>query len=1110
MQVDLSSISPSHWGYFDELLKLADQDGDGKVGVKDAMFFRKSGLPLPTLGEVWQLADANRAGKLGRDEFVVALLLISQAQQGRPVALDSLRTPGAIQPPKLDGVAPFASQQQPSSSAGFNWTVSANDRKRYTDLFRATDDNNDGFITGSQARNLLTKSGLPYTTLSHIWALSDADKDQQLDLQEFIIASVLIEAKLKGIDLPPVLPDQLVQSARSDSATPLSTTPAAGSPPDPHGGMLMNNLMGGATGMGMAPAPAPLGSSVPTPVPMPVPAQQPSPSVPTSASSEWMLQPAERAKFNDLFSKTDLENTGYITGEQARHLFGRSGLPNQELGRIWMLSDLGQDQRLDKVEFCIAMFLINSKLKGKDTPAQVPESLIQSARGEPEITSPNVATPTLKSKYDIDLSEFSSNDLLSGGGYAQQPPQQPQPQQGQVQPPMGQIPPHMQAQPHPGNLGMPTPAPNNNMMMGGMGMPNMVAQAMPGVGVDPLVGYPPAGLSSPSLPPNALGPNASGRFTPGSASPLAQPLSAGPMGIPPVGYGMGSVSPSPLELERSRQMLAQQDRLKMDSNRFIQEEAAVNADLANQLTEEQARLEAARTEVRALETELVSQKARSAATKEQISAYRLEIRQLKTQAEQYHVLLNEKRDQYQEENDLLTMLTTEIQERTAELEAQKRELDNLRANVEAVRASRTDAKHTLAGIKTQQTETKGELQRAQEESAQFRRSSIPAASMTMSPSAFAPIAATTPTMATANGFSSPAGPEAASPPSQHKPPPPRPASPLTAGFADLRVRSNSNTNTNTNTGTPPIPPPKPSHSPAPIHANIPTSTPNLVLAVPSASSPAPQHSDPFSASSNSSSSSGASSKFGFDGGFSFDNGREDPFSFGSKDSFGLGDELRDSFGSPASTAVPPSQPAAPAASTTGKQEANAFGGGHDSFGSDPSANSFFGNDTFGTSDSFGAAPSPSSAGSGSFFTAPTPANSAINPNQPPKSSLPSEGGFGFGGQPFGDGSNFFSTSATDDFGSTPFSTQDSFGASSPAPGVHSPSNAATGNASPSLGGGNAFGSDAFDSSPFGTDSSFGSSDTFGTSDGFGTSSSFDFGAPPKSHTSSTADSFGGF
>ena len=62
---------------------LADDDNDGRVTGGDAVkFFALSGLPKPTLSRAWQLADSNRQGFLGPEQFVRALRVIALAQSG--------------------------------------------------------------------------------------------------------------------------------------------------------------------------------------------------------------------------------------------------------------------------------------------------------------------------------------------------------------------------------------------------------------------------------------------------------------------------------------------------------------------------------------------------------------------------------------------------------------------------------------------------------------------------------------------------------------------------------------------------------------------------------------------------------------------------------------------------------------------------------------------------------------------------------------------------------------------------------------------------------------------------------------------------------------------
>lgn len=53
----------------------------------------------------------------------------------------------------------------------------------------------------------------------------------------------------------------------------------------------------------------------------------------------------------------------FVEGDQARNFFFKSGLPGDILRKIWDLSDLTTDGRLDKREFTIACHLISSQVR---------------------------------------------------------------------------------------------------------------------------------------------------------------------------------------------------------------------------------------------------------------------------------------------------------------------------------------------------------------------------------------------------------------------------------------------------------------------------------------------------------------------------------------------------------------------------------------------------------------------------------------------------------------------------------------------------------------------------------------------------------------------------
>lgn len=49
----------------------------------------------------------------------------------------------------------------------------------------------------------------------------------------------------------------------------------------------------------------------------------------------WALSKAEKKQYNDIFRSWDAQSTGFISGQTALDVFGASGLPKDDLARIW-------------------------------------------------------------------------------------------------------------------------------------------------------------------------------------------------------------------------------------------------------------------------------------------------------------------------------------------------------------------------------------------------------------------------------------------------------------------------------------------------------------------------------------------------------------------------------------------------------------------------------------------------------------------------------------------------------------------------------------------------------------------------------------------------------
>uniref|UniRef100_A0A3B4AJR7 Uncharacterized protein n=1 Tax=Periophthalmus magnuspinnatus TaxID=409849 RepID=A0A3B4AJR7_9GOBI len=97
-----------------------------------------------------------------------------------------------------------------SSAYDDPWKITEEQRQYYINQFKTIQPDLTGFIPGSAAKEFFTKSKLPILELSHIWELSDFDKDGALTLDEFCAAFHLVVARKNGYDLPEKLPESLM------------------------------------------------------------------------------------------------------------------------------------------------------------------------------------------------------------------------------------------------------------------------------------------------------------------------------------------------------------------------------------------------------------------------------------------------------------------------------------------------------------------------------------------------------------------------------------------------------------------------------------------------------------------------------------------------------------------------------------------------------------------------------------------------------------------------------------------------------------------------------------------------------------------------------------
>lgn len=105
------------------------------------------------------------------------------------------------------------------------WTITAEQRDYYTAQFKSLQPDTNALLAGPIARMFFEKSRLPVQELRKIWQLADVTKDGALSLQEFNTAMHLVVLRRNHIELPDVLPAQLVPGSETPLSVNMETEP---------------------------------------------------------------------------------------------------------------------------------------------------------------------------------------------------------------------------------------------------------------------------------------------------------------------------------------------------------------------------------------------------------------------------------------------------------------------------------------------------------------------------------------------------------------------------------------------------------------------------------------------------------------------------------------------------------------------------------------------------------------------------------------------------------------------------------------------------------------------------------------------------------------------
>ncbi|CAI4906669.1 CGH_3_HP_G0015340.mRNA.1.CDS.1 [Saccharomyces cerevisiae] len=384
-------LSSQEQAFYNQKFHQLDTEDLGVVtGEAVRPLFASSGLPGQLLSQVWATVDIDNKGFLNLNEFSAALRMIAQLQNApnQPIS-------AALYESTPTQLASFSINQNPapmqsgSATGNTNNTdipaLSSNDIAKFSQLFdRAA--KGAQTVAGDKAKDIFLKARLPNQTLGEIWALCDRDASGVLDKSEFIMAMYLIQLCMShhpSMNTPPaVLPTQLWDSIRLEPVvvnqpnrtTPLSANSTGISSLTRHS--TISRLSTGAF---------------------------------SNAASDWSLSFEKKQQFDAIFDSLDKQHAGSLSSAVLVPFFLSSRLNQETLATIWDLADIHNNAEFTKLEFAIAMFLIQKKNAGVELPDVIPNELLQSpALGlyppnplPQQQSAPQIAIPSRASKPSL-------------------------------------------------------------------------------------------------------------------------------------------------------------------------------------------------------------------------------------------------------------------------------------------------------------------------------------------------------------------------------------------------------------------------------------------------------------------------------------------------------------------------------------------------------------------------------------------------------------------------------------------------------------------------------------------------------------------------------------